>query len=1159
MKVPSTSTAVERSVEIKETTSTSEVPLCKTCSKPMILDAKYRERQRWLCYKDQLMFYPLQNFWHKWEDDIVVRSGLSPFIDHSHREIVNTAILGKQPRSANSKSTLSGSSSQQSWKCNKCGFVVFVLPNRPLRLCPKCGVAITLSASETNDKIQPSQKSNIELKDNLVHALNDEIDFIKKEGGTRSYIIRNGEKIGKFSEKTIYRFDFDGDRIETDVPVALQIGESKERIETEIVSIVGQEITLSTSRSLPDNISKAKMFADPIFILEKLRDRIASPSTDFSLALARKLFAEEEPKLGSSSVTVSSKLNKFQKAAVEKSIGSEVFFIWGPPGTGKTTTISSIISHAFQNKKTVLITSNTNVAVDNAIAKAEETIRQTVGYKNGDILRVGIPQAYVPDNVLIEHIAKEKLEKIDAEMKLLEQKNTKLKIELDRQRENLKLIVELDRLTRLEQKSTTEFNEAKTKLDKINQEIEQLQAKLLEANEMSKLSRLIRGIKVEDITNKLTALQNSLSSMDVPLHNKVRTLEDNCLQISSELQTIRDKLTTIGETRESCINAFDVATKTLSDNEHRLSELRNERDNIEKEIIKAARIIGTTLAKTWLRAEIFKHRFDLVVVDEASMATLPMLYFAAGIANERVLIVGDFKQIPAIVQADTEQTKLWLRNNIFDLNGIVGKGASTKSHEMLRIQYRMNPDISKIVSTHVYDGLLTDHPSVKRGSNVDKPPGAGYSLIVIDTTNLNPWCMAREESGSRINLIHAELAILMAKDAIQSGFTKIGIITPYRAQARIIAARVEDEGIRKNVEVATVHRFQGREKQVVIFDVSDSKPFDPSRLISTNRDTEKQSEKLLNVAISRAEDKLILIANIDYLGMELDKNEMLLKILIDCERDGIQLAGEQFLRYPAEDIDIKYEDAGVIATYRAEDFYSAFESDLREARKDIVIVSAFVTERRVKILQETLRDAVEKGVTVRILTKPPEAQEKMEQTAAEGIRILKNLGARVELNPKTHEKLSVIDTAVTWYGSLNILSQNVSSESMMRFVGENTARRLLIDVGFKAENVLKPTEFQELKDGMRNLTVVGKVATMEQVQIRRRKNGSPTRFAHATLEAEGKNCNLTLWEAEIDKVKVDDRIRIINGYTTDYNGRISLQSGKFGKIEVIDTPNKETE
>ncbi|HYW01880.1 MAG TPA: hypothetical protein VE862_10440, partial [Candidatus Acidoferrum sp.] len=91
----------------------------------------------------------------------------------------------------------------------------------------------------------------------------------------------------------------------------------------------------------------------------------------------------------------------------------------------------------------------------------------------------------------------------------------------------------------------------------------------------------------------------------------------------------------------------------------------------------------------------------------------------------------------------------------------------------------------------------------------------------------------------------------------------------------------------------------------------------------------------------------------------------------------------------------------------------------------------------------------------------------------------------------------------------------------------------------------------ELKDGMRNLTVVGKVAAMEQVQIRRRKNGPPTRFAHATLEAEGRKCNLTLWEAETDRVKVGDRIRIINGYTTEYNGRISLQSGKFGKIEVI--------
>ena len=1047
----------------------------------------------------------------------------------------------------------------QSWKCQKCGFVVVVRPSRPLRFCPKCGVPIETAGESHKTKPSEREPTADSLSSNLVHALNDEIEYIKKEGGSRSYTIKNGERISEIAGRFVYSFDFDGDRIETDVPVQLQIGDSKERVEADVVSVVGQEITLAVKSALPHNIPKARMFADPIFILERLRDSLKSPPQNFNNALAHKLFStDKQLQLGRVRLKISANLNEFQKSAVERSLGSEVFFIWGPPGTGKTTTISSIISHAFSDGKDILISSNTNVAVDNAISGAEKSIRVNFGYHPGDIVRVGVPQADVPDSVLPQEIAKEQRELIDKEIHDLETANQTLHRQMQDYREKIKIIGECDRLTALEQTQRNQLSQTETQIEHLNQEERNKEEQLSKARSMSSIARKLRRVNIEETEHELANITARRPNIQAQFTSDDRDYRQTCAALKpvqlKAAGVINDYFLQYRKegNKAEFTNRLNETLRGLETNRARIGELEKAKSRIEKEIIAKAKVIGTTLAKTWLTSEIMTRKFDLVVVDEASMATLPMLYYVAGLSSGRILIVGDFKQIPAIVIADTEYTKQWMRRDIFQVVGVPDLEAGTNLCEMLRIQYRMNPDISKIVSTRIYGGRLQDHESVKRSPNVDKPPGAGFSLILLDTSNLNPWSMTHDENRSRINLIHAELAVYMAKEAIKNGFTKIGIITPYRAQARILGKRIEDSNLRKFVEVATVHRFQGREKEVIIFDVSDSKPYHPSQLVSVKKGEENQSERLLNVAVSRAQDKLIVIGNLSYLSNELGPEELLPKIIGDCSENGIQLMGEQFLTYPNETEEPDTQEG--IVTYRAENFYSALESDLTNAKQDIAIVSPFVTSRRVTKLEETLASAVERGVSVRILTKPPEKQsegESMKKSAMEGIQILKDIGARIELNPKTHEKICIIDNSIVWHGSLNILSQHESSESMMRFVGENAARQLLNDVGLRAESLLKPVAFGDLHDGMRGITATGKIARIGPVQFRRKRDGPTLKFAEAVLQADGNVCNLILWGSETDRVKVGDDVRVVNGYTRAYNGKVSLQSGKYGKIEVL--------
>ena len=70
----------------------------------------------------------------------------------------------------------------------------------------------------------------------------------------------------------------------------------------------------------------------------------------------------------------------------------------------------------------------------------------------------------------------------------------------------------------------------------------------------------------------------------------------------------------------------------------------------EKELVQEASFVATTVSKAVVDKTLYSQSFDLVIFDEASMAYVPQIVFAAGLASERFLCLGDFRQLPAIVQ-----------------------------------------------------------------------------------------------------------------------------------------------------------------------------------------------------------------------------------------------------------------------------------------------------------------------------------------------------------------------------------------------------------------------------------------------------------------------------------------------------------------------------
>ena len=73
------------------------------------------------------------------------------------------------------------------------------------------------------------------------------------------------------------------------------------------------------------------------------------------------------------------------------------------------------------------------------------------------------------------------------------------------------------------------------------------------------------------------------------------------------------------------------------------------------------------------------------------------------------------------------------------------------------------------------------------------------------------------------------------------------------------------------------------------------------------------------------------------------------------------------------------------------------------------------------------------------------------------------------------------------------------------------------------------------------------------------KFGKTGRVANATVKDASGEIALTLWNDDIDKVKVGNKVQITNGYVNEWQGEKQLTTGKFGKLEVIESENAPTE
>ncbi len=310
----------------------------------------------------------------------------------------------------------------------------------------------------------------------------------------------------------------------------------------------------------------------------------------------------------------------------------------------------------------------------------------------------------------------------------------------------------------------------------------------------------------------------------------------------------------------------------------------------EKSLVSAAQLVATTVSKLYADSLFENMTYDVVMFDEISMAYVPQIVAAASFATEHLICVGDFRQLSPIVQETS--AKDILGKDLFEYLNISKGSYSINPHPwlvMLDEQRRMHPDISAFPARYIYSGLLKDHESVlPKRKAIAKAFPFNEPMCLIDL--YGTCCFgSKNEDNSRFNILSAVFSFATAlkaeKNQMQfndvSDEEKVGIITPYAAQTRLIKAMIQDYRHTKrttNISCATVHQFQGSERNVIIFDAVESCPSTRAGWLMSKNEGGSVT-RLVNVALTRARGKFIAIANKTFWLNKFESNNMFYSLI----------------------------------------------------------------------------------------------------------------------------------------------------------------------------------------------------------------------------------------------------------------------------------------
>ena len=622
--------------------------------------------------------------------------------------------------------------------------------------------------------------------DELCGALDQEI-VAERSGRTRTKIpLADGRLLGQGSSTDLlYSFTCYTDvNLPDESPVQVVAG--SRTVHGTLISSEREAVTLAVGEDLGGLVDSADMMPSPWELLEKLKERLQELPSRFDDGLLLQSLALQKSWRGSAayvSSAVTAQLNAGQQDAIALCLSNDVSFIWGPPGTGKSTTVGRLVQQLVLSGRRVLVTAHSNAAVDVVMLDVVKACGSLRELKNGRILRYG----YVSKDELRQH------------------------------------------------------------------------ADVIPLEVLARSSSVARDIK--------TCRERRRVLLSAAVSERRRLTDRE----AAELRTLRETLA------------------------QRLPAYQQE----EERLVDGAQVVGCTLAKFSISTALLKDGFDTVIVDEASMALAPYVALAASRAATHLVLAGDFMQLPPIAVSEEPLAQLWMQRDVWRVHGIPDAVRAQKylpNLAVLTTQYRMHPALCATVSDMFYQSRLRNADGVRERTAPLAELGIfpGHSICAVDTSPLAPRCYKEGDTGtSRLSLVDAIVAVCVAVHATAGGSGRVAVITPYAAQARLMRTMARELGFADDrISVSTVHRFQGSEQDIVVFVPAEGYPQPYIGYLSEMRafDTESIAARLLNVAISRARGKIILIGDVAYIGQRLTKNAPLRQLFATAQEQNAMIS-----------------------------------------------------------------------------------------------------------------------------------------------------------------------------------------------------------------------------------------------------------------------------
>jgi len=272
----------------------------------------------------------------------------------------------------------------------------------------------------------------------------------------------------------------------------------------------------------------------------------------------------------------------------------------------------------------------------------------------------------------------------------------------------------------------------------------------------------------------------------------------------------------------------------------------------EKQVI-ACTLVGS--ANQFLKGK----KFSTVFIDEAGQALEPACWIPI-LKSDRVIMAGDHQQLPPTIKSP-QAAKEGLSQTLFAKGMALNEAAA-----LLKVQYRMHQLIMGFSSSYFYENKLKADQSVAEHQLLAEDK----ALLFIDTAGSGFAEQMNKESRSLENKEEANLLLnhlwhflqQLSEEKIQAENIQIGIISPYRAQVRLLSEIIMSNPrwsyLLPYLTIDTIDAFQGRERDLIYISMVRS---NVNNEIGFLKDIRR-----MNVAMTRARKKLVMIGDSATLG-----------------------------------------------------------------------------------------------------------------------------------------------------------------------------------------------------------------------------------------------------------------------------------------------------